>query len=643
MTAFPFRLGFGKLLIEPEPLDTPGAQTKDYEPGPASLCGLDPKAYEAFQASRDLELVVKKLRERSFPNRASTSSGGKPKLSRPLSISIKLMTPVLPMLAEPCRSAEIVLQKGHKGGGLLVEIKYDGERIQVHKKGTHFAYFSRSLKPVPTHKVKHLKEFLPVAFPSANDLIIDSEVLLLDTQTKKPLPFGTLGVHKPSIVLRENNRPAVACVWSPELHRNYPLEAPFTEAHFFIRVSWLSHISQRTAFKDATVCLFVFDCLYFNGRSLLNEPIRKRREILEANMTVVPDRILLSEKHDVSTKEDLNTLMAHVFSEGLEGLVLKPLDSVYEPGKRHWMKIKKDYLGEGSMADSADLIVLGAYFGTGNKGGLMSVFLMGAYDPNSGQFCTVTKCGNGLDDRTLLRLQKEFKMIKISKDYYKVPRWLNVSRSLVPDFVVADPKQSQVWEITGTEFTRAGDHTAGADDTGAKGISIRFPRVTKLRADKSWKEATDVVRLEALMQTSASFSDWIEKLDSLSLPKTGKRPASSNSTDPTPRKKPLLKRIPPPTEMTFNHLRSIFEGFAISVPLEVSSQPEFNMLRRRLIACGATLSLSEDSDSTDKPCTHVIVADGQQLPQNLKQTPITVDWINQSIWQSKLLPLPVFS
>lgn len=32
------------------------------------------------------------------------------------------------------------------------------------------------------------------------------------------------------------------------------------------------------------------------------------------------------------------------------------------------MKIKKDYLGEGAMADSADLIVLGAYFGTGNKG-----------------------------------------------------------------------------------------------------------------------------------------------------------------------------------------------------------------------------------------------------------------------------------
>lgn len=42
--------------------------------------------------------------------------------------------------------------------------------------------------------------------------------------------------------------------------------------------------------------------------------------------------------------------------------------SIYEPGKRHWLKVKKDYLHQGSMADSADLIVLGAYYGTGNKG-----------------------------------------------------------------------------------------------------------------------------------------------------------------------------------------------------------------------------------------------------------------------------------
>ena len=67
----------------------------------------------------------------------------------------------------------------------------------------------------------------------------------------------------------------------------------------------------------------------------------------------------------------------------ISGLVLKDLKSTYEPGKRHWLKVKKDYLNEGAMADSADLVVLGAWYGTGNKGGLMSVFLMGCYDEKS--------------------------------------------------------------------------------------------------------------------------------------------------------------------------------------------------------------------------------------------------------------------
>ena len=67
------------------------------------------------------------------------------------------------------------------------------------------------------------------------------------------------------------------------------------------------------------------------------------------------------------------------------------------------------------MADSADLVVLGAYYGTGTKGGMMSVFLMGCYDPKAKQWLTVTKCGNGHDDKTLARIQKELAVEKISK------------------------------------------------------------------------------------------------------------------------------------------------------------------------------------------------------------------------------------
>jgi DNA ligase-3 len=188
--------------------------------------------------------------------------------------------------------------------------------------------------------------------------------------------------------------------------------------------------------------------------------------------------------------------MMKAIREGLEGLVIKDVNSKYEPGKRHWLKMKKDYLDEGKMADTADLVVLGAYYGTGNKGGMKSVFLMGVYNEKLQKWQTVTKCGNGFDDKTIDKLQKELDMVEINKDYDKLPSWLDVSRTLVPDFIIRNPKKTQVWEITGAEFSSSDSHTAA-------GISIRFPRVTRVRDDKSWKEATDLERLKVRILISA--------------------------------------------------------------------------------------------------------------------------------------------
>ena len=119
----------------------------------------------------------------------------------------------------------------------------------------------------------------------------------------------------------------------------------------------------------------------------------------------------------------------------------------------------------------------------------MSVFLMGVYDPVTSKFCTVTKCGSGLDDEMLDRLQKDLDMVKIGKDFSNIPYWLNIKKPLTPDFVVADPKKAPVWEIIGAEFSKAEIHTAG-------GISIRFPRIQKFRDDKTWETATNLPRLK---------------------------------------------------------------------------------------------------------------------------------------------------
>ena len=152
------------------------------------LDSINSSAYAAFQVSRDLKDVIK----RSDDLEKTNASPGK--LKKDLSIKINLLTPIKPMLADACKSVEQAFNKCKNG--IYAEIKYDGERLQVHKQGSSFKYFSRNLKPVAAHKTDHLKEYVPKCFPKADSLILDGEILLYDAKTKKPLPFGTLGVHK---------------------------------------------------------------------------------------------------------------------------------------------------------------------------------------------------------------------------------------------------------------------------------------------------------------------------------------------------------------------------------------------------------------------------------------------------------------
>lgn len=154
--------------------------------------------------------------------------------------------------------------------------------------------------------------------------------------------------------------------------------------------------------------------------------------------------------------------------------------------------MKKDYLDEGKMADTADLVVLGAYYGTGNKGGMKSIFLMGCLNEKTNKWHTVTKVANGFDDKTLDKLQKTIDMIEIKKQEDLIPDWLVLNKSMIPDFIIKDPKKAPVWELTGAEFSKSDSHTAD-------GISIRFPRVTRIRDDKSWKEATSLQRLRVIL------------------------------------------------------------------------------------------------------------------------------------------------
>ena len=571
------------------------------------LDGIHPDAYEAFQATRDLEDVLERVQNQ----RAAGRTGS-------LEIGISLMTPVLPMLAEPCKSVEYAMRKCPNG--MLAEIKYDGERVQLHKQGDTFAYFSRSLKPVLPHKVKQFKEFIPQAFPHGENIILDAEVLLIDTNTGKPLPFGTLGVHK------------------------------------------------KSAFKDANVCLFVFDCLHLNGENLMKKTIMERRRILEKYMTEIPNRIMFSELKHITKAPDLSDMIASVIRQGLEGLVLKDFRSIYEPGKRHWLKVKKDYLGDGQAADSADLVVLGAWFGTGNKGGMMSVFLMGCFDGR--RWRTVTKVHGGHDDATLDRLQTELKVVKISKDPSRVPKWLECSKTMIPDFVVQDPQSSPVWEVTGAEFTKNNVHTA-------HGISIRFPRVTKIRDDKNWETATTLQELLVLFENSkqvyedgSASSALSSALSSPSQQSSARsspsRQPAGNSGDVSPTKPPVIKNERTPTKRSTSDgkitpsKRRKVNGSSDSreTPTETGSDITSGLPPATLRPVLAVLSPSVEADERLRRyivaydgellqpeqlqlATHYVTVPGERVPGRVQRSgaaAVTTDWVWDAIKLGRLPP-----
>ncbi|XP_064324104.1 DNA ligase 3 isoform X1 [Phalacrocorax carbo] len=560
------------------------------------LDALDPNAYEAFKASRNLHDVV----ERVLENQQEAEKV--PGVKRTLSVQASLMTPVQPMLAEACKSIEYAMKKCPNG--MYAEIKYDGERVQVHKNGDHFSYFSRSLKPVLPHKVAHFKDFIPQAFPGGQSMILDSEVLLIDNKTGKPLPFGTLGVHK------------------------------------------------KAAFQDANVCLFVFDCIYFNDINLMDRPLCERRKFLHDNMVEIPNRILFSEMKHVTKASDLADMITRVIREGLEGLVLKDIKSNYEPGKRHWLKVKKDYLNQGAMADTADLVVLGAFYGQGSKGGMMSIFLMGCYDPKSEKWCTVTKCSGGHDDATLARLQTELDMVKISKDPSKIPRWLKINKIYYPDFIVPDPKKAPVWEITGAEFSKAEAHTAD-------GISIRFPRCTRIRDDKDWKTATNLQQLKELYQLSkekADFSVVAGEEDESTAGSSGENEGNSRSSTPhstiktPPSKSPVKAQKPEESkaivgspqkseekrgekrkasEMEDNGKKTLLDIFT-GVKLYLSpSVKDFDKIRRYFIAYDGDLVAEFDTASA----THVI----GDIDENPGAKRVSPNWIWECIRKRRLV------
>jgi DNA ligase-1 len=285
------------------------------------------------------------------------------------------------------------------------------------------------------------------------------------------------------------------------------------------------------ASEQVPLAFFAFDVLYLDGRSLLDQPFSRRREILEKLLPRVfgairRNELIIAQHPEVITKELNRTIRL-----GLEGLVIKNLASSYEAGSRgfHWIKIKPlsaalEDIREGrlnksgGLVDTIDCVLMGAYKGKGKRAEFgFGGFLLGVRGKD-GKFYTISRLGTGISEAWLKEMAALIKKPH-TRAYGTARSQLAVSEKPA-EYVAEKEVEPDIWakpklvvEILADEITLSPRHTAGpAPEPAARygvnpapeqvrygasrkknrGYSLRFPRLVRFREDKKPEDATTV-------------------------------------------------------------------------------------------------------------------------------------------------------
>jgi DNA ligase-1 len=242
---------------------------------------------------------------------------------------------------------------------------------------------------------------------------------------------------------------------------------------------------------------FVFDILYADGKSLIDTPLHKRIKILE-KIVEQGDTLIPAPGKVLNDPKDLQLMLDDSISKGLEGVVVKKIDSLYEAGGRNfnWVKLKRHSSGE--LHDTIDCVILGYIFGKGKRTAFgAGALLVGIYDKDADEFVTVSKIGTGLTDDEWRSIKEKTKGAELSHKPARVNSLIVPSVWVRPEIVI---------EVLADEITRSPLHTAGSAKKNSSeekipGYALRFPRLVNFRdKDKKAEDATTVEELIEMYQ-----------------------------------------------------------------------------------------------------------------------------------------------
>ncbi|KAL1558178.1 tRNA ligase [Salvia divinorum] len=350
--------------------------------------------------------------------------------------------PVGPMLAKPTKGVSEIVEK-FQGMEYTCEYKYDGERAQIHyMENGSVEIYSRNAErntgkfPDVVAAIARLKK------PSVKSFVLDCELVAYDREKQKILPFQILSTRaRKNVVMNE------------------------------IKVN---------------VCIYAFDILYLDGQLLLQEQLNVRREHLYKSFQEELGFFQFATAITSDDLEEIQKFLDDAVNSSSEGLIIKTLkkDATYEPSKRslNWLKLKKDYMD--TIGDSLDLVPIAAFHGRGKRTGVYGAFLLACYDNDKEEFQSICKIGTGFSETMLEERSSSLrsKVIEKPKSYYRY------GDTLSPD-VWFEP--SEVWEVKAADLTISPVHRAAVGTVDPdKGISLRFPRLLRVREDKNPEQAS---------------------------------------------------------------------------------------------------------------------------------------------------------
>ncbi len=385
----------------------------------------------------------------------------KGKLNELKKVSLKIGHPIKAMLPKKVTKVE----EGFKevGKPCALEFKYDGFRMLIHKKKNEVILFTRSLENV-SKQFPEIVEYVQKHI-KGETFILDSEAVGYDPKTKKYTDFQAI---------------------SQRIRRKYDIDQ---------------------LQKKLPIELNIFDILYYNGKSQLDEPFEKRTKLIRKIITNKPYKIITSKQLITSDVEKAKKFYKEALANNQEGVMMKNLKSPYRPGRRvgNMVKMKPE-------EKDLDLVITGAEYGKGKRSGWLSSFILSCKNSNSkeggraisrGQvnnsqkraggrespsevasrvgttpeeYLEIGKVGTGIKEKSEEGLSFE-DLTKLIKPLITKEKGTKVE--IKPKIIVA---------VTYQEIQKSPNYESG--------WALRFPRITALRPDKHLSEVNTLEEIE---------------------------------------------------------------------------------------------------------------------------------------------------